>query len=211
VFLMHWLFGKTGKRNRVRPRAHMFVEMLEARDVPSSFSIVDLGTLGGANSYASAINASGVVVGQAQTAARTSDAIVWTNGAMTDLGAPSSGSGQATSINAGGQVVGAFTVQQGEAGSESGFLYDNGTTSDLGTSVYPRGINDLGQIVGGYATPVGVCTPLFLTTANGPTWAPSAAPSAPPTRSTTPARWSAVRSSRRRRPTSMRFSGRTAP
>jgi probable HAF family extracellular repeat protein len=156
VFLMHWLFGKTGKRNRVRPRARLFVEMLEARDVPSTYSIVDLGTLGGANSYASAINASGMVVGQAQTAAHTTDAFLWANGVMTDLGAPSDGSGQATAINAAGQVVGAFTVQQGEAGSESGFLYDNGTFSDLGTSVYPRGINDLGQIVGGYSTPIGV-------------------------------------------------------
>ena len=48
---------------------------------------IDLGTLGGTNSGAAAVNASGQVVGFAQTVGNTSHAFSWTeNGGMVDLG-----------------------------------------------------------------------------------------------------------------------------
>lgn len=52
-----------------------------------SFVRTDLGTLGGASSYATGINSSGVVVGWSQTSAGETHAFRWTaSGGMTDLG-----------------------------------------------------------------------------------------------------------------------------
>jgi len=61
---------------------------------------------------------------------------------ITDLGL-----GNATGINASGQVSGS---RQFSPGVTSGFIYTPGTNSyvNLGTSFFPRAINDLGQVCG---------------------------------------------------------------
>src|ERR1039458_9086707 len=67
--------------------------------------ITDLGTLGGTQSWASGINASGQVVGSAQIAGdATWHAFLYSGGIMTDLGTLG-GYTAAIGINASGQVV----------------------------------------------------------------------------------------------------------
>jgi probable HAF family extracellular repeat protein len=70
--------------------------------------MVDLGTLGGSHSYATAVNGSGQVVGHSATANGTRmHAFVWTQaGGMIDLGTPVLTSSYAWRINESGQMVG---------------------------------------------------------------------------------------------------------
>lgn len=50
------------------------------------YTVTDLDTLGGSNSYATAVNSSGQVVGYAQTGSGDDHAFLYSNGMMTDLG-----------------------------------------------------------------------------------------------------------------------------
>jgi chitinase len=68
-------------------------------------NLVDLGTLGGDESYASGINDRGQVIGASWTKTGATHAFVWENGAMTDLGHGGNTS-EAFAINTKGQIVG---------------------------------------------------------------------------------------------------------
>ena len=81
-----------------------FFETLERRRL-LSYSITDLGALGGAWSQANDINASGQVVGSSALANGSGRAFLWQNGGMIDLGS-FGGSSMALAINDLGQVVG---------------------------------------------------------------------------------------------------------
>ena len=72
-------------------------------------------------------------------------AVVWTNGTPTVVGTLG-GHAAGTAINNNGQVVG---IAQTSTGAEDGFLWSNGTITDLGRSFVPPAINDSGVIVGG--------------------------------------------------------------
>jgi probable HAF family extracellular repeat protein len=75
--------------------------------VTSTYTVTDLGTLGGAGSHAWAINNSGQVVGEAQTASGAWHAFLWdSESGMRDLGTMSYGTSLATDINDNGVVVG---------------------------------------------------------------------------------------------------------
>jgi len=72
-------------------------------------------------------------------------AVVWTNGTPTVVGTLG-GSAAGRAINNNGQVVG---IAQTSTGAEDGFVWSNGTTTDLGPGFHPAAINDSGVIVGG--------------------------------------------------------------
>ena len=124
-------------------------------------SVTDLGTLGGAWSYASGINNAGQVVGTAELADGTHHAFIWRDGIMTDLGTvggdPCSNGGH---INASGQAIGTSTDCHGTILHI--FLWENGSMVDLSAQVLPGSgfafvepvtINDVGEIVGNGTLP----------------------------------------------------------
>lgn len=113
------------------------------------------------NSSATAINASGQIVGFSLTTGNVYHAVLWQSGAMTDLGVFATGDQSfAAAINASGEVVGYDMPASGES---KAFLWQNGKMTDLGTLPgddysTAEAINASGIIVGQagqYATPSG--------------------------------------------------------
>ena len=128
---------------------------------------MDLGTLGGSNSVAVGINASGQVVGYSTTAATggaVSHAFLYSAGAMLDLGSLGGTTSSASGLNASGQVVG-YSTTAADGSVSHAFLYSANTMVDLGTPDAPAGtatgINAAGQITGSFTTTAGV-THAFL-------------------------------------------------
>jgi probable HAF family extracellular repeat protein len=118
----------------------------------------DLGTLGGNDAYAVALNESGQIIGfsysdstpNLTTGFPTLDPFIWESGKMTDIGTLGGKFGLAFWINERGQVVG----QSNLAGDTAfhPFLWERGKLIDLGTlggnTGFPSMINNAGQIVG---------------------------------------------------------------
>ena len=116
-----------------------------------TYSVTNLGTLGGTSSSASAINNGGQVVGYAYTPGdATYHGFFETGGKMTDLGTFGGTWSRANSINNQGQVVGSAST--GGDSSYHCFLYDGGRMTDLTqagmTASSGNAINNNGQIVG---------------------------------------------------------------
>lgn len=122
----------------------------------------DLGTLGGPDALAYAINQSGQIAGQsymsytpnAGTGMPTVDPFLWEKGKLTDLGTLGGTIGNAIWLNNRGQVVGSSNV----AGDQfsHGFLWERGVMKDLppftgGSYSYGLWINEAGDAVGGAA------------------------------------------------------------
>jgi probable HAF family extracellular repeat protein len=122
------------------------------------YRMVDLGTLGGDSSDATALNESMQVVGTSRTASGLRHCFLWDAGLLTDLGHLGGDICTPRAINESGQIVGASRA----AGGDRAFLYDGGTMADLGTigarESEARFINDSGLIVGRFAaTGIGGC------------------------------------------------------
>ena len=79
-----------------------------------TWTVRDLGTLGGRSSQANAINSSGVIVGMSNVAgSEQPHAFIWKSGVMSDLGTLAGGQSEATAINDDGIVVGWSRVASG--------------------------------------------------------------------------------------------------
>ena len=111
-----------------------------------------LGTLGGYNSVATAINDAAQVVGYSNPPYGNAPyhAFIYSNGIMTDLGTLGGAASYARGINDLGQVAGGASTTA--AGNFHAFLFSNGTMTDLGTLggsfSIANGINNSGQVVG---------------------------------------------------------------
>lgn len=114
------------------------------------YSVVDLGTLGGPDSTAAAINAAGQVVGSSTTADGHEHPFLFSGGRMIDLGTLGGSDASATDINTAGQVVGQSLTAKG---ATHAFLWFRGRMTDLGApsgaASWATAINDAGTIVGG--------------------------------------------------------------
>jgi probable HAF family extracellular repeat protein len=114
----------------------------------------ELGTFGGANSYAMAINDSGVAAGSAQTGGGWMNAFITSGSQFIDLGTLGGMSSYAYGINDQGEVVG-YSSLSGTGGTDA-FLYANGVMIDLNHLIDTPGwvltqayaINSSGEIVG---------------------------------------------------------------
>ena len=120
----------------------------------SQGKIANLGSLGGGDSYATAVNDQGQVVGySATTQPIPFRAFIWQDGIMTDLGGPFGHNITALAINNAGNAVGhAVDPNSGQTAT----LWQSGVAFDLNSLVNDRqwglsdatGINDAGEIVG---------------------------------------------------------------
>ncbi|MHB9038501.1 MAG: PEP-CTERM sorting domain-containing protein [Armatimonadota bacterium] len=125
-----------------------------------STTLRDLGTLGGADSFAHDINSGGQVVGVSCTsgsvATGTPKAFLWQDGSsMRDIGHLGGGSSSANAINDNGQVAG---WSRNDSGEMHAFLWQDGAPmqdiGSLGGMTIAAAINSAGRVVG-YDTTMG--------------------------------------------------------
>jgi len=162
------LFGALACNEPTSPPALSRLRADLAPAATPSYTITDLGTLGGASADARAINDTGQVVGASATASGDTHAFLWTaTGGIKDLGTLGGTFSRAFGINSLGHVVGVSALASGE---QRPFLWTPaGGMQDLGTFGGRFGralsINDRDQVVGRSTLPDG-STHAFLWTAN---------------------------------------------
>lgn len=113
--------------------------------------VVDIGTLGGRNSFASAINDSGIVVGYSELhhGSITYHAFRYEHGIIEDLGTLGGPRSSAIAIGSAGIIVG---EAQRKSGSVGAFAWDRGVMTELEGFGHERatafGVNGAGVVVG---------------------------------------------------------------
>jgi probable HAF family extracellular repeat protein len=153
---------------RGRPCSHIakpIVEPLESRCL-LSYTVTDLGTLGGDFSEASALNTFGDVVGRSEITAfpHPYHAFRYSAGSMIDLDTVGSTYSSADAINDSGQVAG--SVFASGVNTHAFLFSDDGPMQDLGTlggdTSAAFGINNRGWVVGQAAVEGTYLTHAFL-------------------------------------------------
>jgi probable HAF family extracellular repeat protein len=127
----------------------LYLEVLEGRLAPS-YSIADLGTLGGTSSQALALNNTGQVTGTSKLAGdQVAHAFLYNpSGSMLDLGTLGGANSDASGISSG------FVVGRSEtaSGATHAFVYNRGAMTDLGTlgglNSGALSVNRVGQVAG---------------------------------------------------------------
>ena len=121
----------------------------EVAALAAGYTIRPLGTLGGNQSRASAINNVGETVGWSYTSSGKPHAFLFRAGVMRDLGALAGGHSEALAINDASVVVGFSTILNGDMRA---VRWKDGVKKNLGTlggrNSMARGINKDGTIVG---------------------------------------------------------------
>ena len=133
--------------------------------------IINLGTLGGNESFPISVNNRGQVVGAAsnavpdplaldffQLSGTQTRAFLWQNGVMQDLGTLGGQDAFAIIVNDRGQVLGVSLTSANSLAPQDGFLWQNGTMQDIpdalgGSFVNPFYLNNQGQVVGNATLP----------------------------------------------------------
>ncbi|MES2898838.1 MAG: PEP-CTERM sorting domain-containing protein [Pseudomonadota bacterium] len=155
------VFGARGPGSSVAAAINRHGQVAGSSDLPNSTArhafrftpgqaLLDLGTLGGANSAASGINAQGDIVGRADTAGGAYHAFHYSGGVMRDLGTLGGTFSEASAINDSAEISG-FSYLAGNTFAHA-FLLAGGVLRDLGTlggaNSFGYGINNRGQVVG---------------------------------------------------------------
>ncbi len=142
-------------------------------DLPATGPI-NLGTLGGSNSYATGVNASGQIVGYSQvTGNGANNAFLWNSGTLSSgnsLGTLGGANSYGYAINPSGQVVGSSDIT-GNSAKHAFRTSANGLVSaglDLGTlggtNSYAYAVNSSGQVAGASQISGDATTHAFLYT-----------------------------------------------
>jgi len=122
---------------------------------PATYTLIDLGTLGGSSSTATGIDSTGNVVGYSTTADGSTHAFYYDvlAGTLTDLGTLGGTTSQASALNDSGTITGSASLADG---STHAFAFSNGVMTDLGALdtfntdgySYGQGIDSSGNIIG---------------------------------------------------------------
>jgi probable HAF family extracellular repeat protein len=115
---------------RRRPENSPCVESLEERRL-LSYTVTNLGSLGGTASVPVQVNNHGEVVGYSYTANETANAFLYKHGRMTDLGTLGGAISGAMGINDRGSVVGLSNIAPGSTQVDA-FVKQGGKLKDLG-------------------------------------------------------------------------------
>jgi len=112
-------------------------------------TVVDLGTLGGPYSFATALNDRGEVVGSGRTAEGVDHAFYWSNGVMRDLGTLGGSFSNAVAVSANGQVTGMayYSDREAHAFLWDGHMTDLGALHDFAAS-WGVALNARGDVIG---------------------------------------------------------------
>jgi len=133
------------------PNATTGVPTIDPFFIGEDGKMVDLGSLGGTDSWTTGLNNRGQVIGAMTVAGDTGwHPFLWSHGVLTDLGTLGVDCGTATAINDAGEVVG-FACSTSELFSAT--LWRDGVLIDLGAAGTDRcaeaySINSHGQVVG---------------------------------------------------------------
>jgi probable HAF family extracellular repeat protein len=123
--------------------------VLPARATPPRFTVTPLGTLGGLESQANAINSLGHIVGWSNDTNGNQRAFFYTSGVIVNLGTLGGSASEALALNDLDQVVGWSTTSNGV---KHAFVFRDNHMVDLGTlggtDSCATGINNAGRIVG---------------------------------------------------------------
>lgn len=114
-------------------------------------AMLDLGTLGGTESYAVGINDRGQIAGNSETVERRTQAFIYENASMRGLGHLGGGDSIAAGLNQAGTVVGRSSTGT----NWLGFVWRDGPMTDVGTlgsDSSALAINDNDVVVGDFTT-----------------------------------------------------------